>query len=308
MEYGGGGGGGRILVRGVSVNAGPIDVSGGQHDQGRPVTQGESGSFLLDGRNGTLSLSGHGRAANAYTSYTSLYVSADSNLEVGGAGAVEALVISNSAPVLVRGTLSLELDGENGTSDSLQVAQELDISGATLNLSPFSALDHRVLILASYGSLTGRFMATNGLPEDLTVAYDHGAASNQIALVQHDADGDGMLDAWERDRFASTTFSDGTGHSDADRYTDLEEYIADTDPLDANDFLWLEITATSSNLLKLKLPTSPLRDYVIEQSVGLDAPEFTPAIPLFSGDGSLMQKEVPRDSQRLYYRVGVMVP
>jgi hypothetical protein len=49
-----------------------------------------------------------------------------------------------------------------------------------------------------------------------------------------DVDGDNMADYWETDRFGDTSTSDGTGNDDDDGLTDFEEYLVQTDPLDAD--------------------------------------------------------------------------
>ncbi len=51
-----------------------------------------------------------------------------------------------------------------------------------------------------------------------------------------DSDGDGILDAWEMEHWNSVTNADETTSSDTDPHTDLQEFIADTDPTNAASY------------------------------------------------------------------------
>jgi hypothetical protein len=68
--------------------------------------------------------------------------------------------------------------------------------------------------------------------------------SNQFAFVQTDkiqmggdSDGDGIPDAWEQLKFGNLTTANGTSDRDGDSFSDLSEYLADTDPTDPNSNL-----------------------------------------------------------------------
>lgn len=63
--------------------------------------------------------------------------------------------------------------------------------------------------------------------------------SNQFAFVQTDKiqigadrDGDGLPDAWEQLKFGNLTTADATSDQDTDGFSDVGEYLADTDPSD----------------------------------------------------------------------------
>lgn len=60
-----------------------------------------------------------------------------------------------------------------------------------------------------------------------------------------DVDGDGMADAWENLHAGNLTALTGIGDADGDGVKDIDEYRADTDPLNGADFL--RITAISAN-------------------------------------------------------------
>lgn len=113
--------------------------------------------------------------------------------------------------------------------------------------------------------------------------------SNAVAVVQTDiitngtdSDGDGLADAWEYLHFNNLT-AKAADDADKDGMTNLQEYLADTDPLDDKDNL--RITAYSAALapsstmsINLTWTSKPTRCYFIEQldkfnvsSIWLDA-------------------------------------
>jgi len=60
-------------------------------------------------------------------------------------------------------------------------------------------------------------------------------APDDDVVEDKDTDGDGMADEWEKERFGDLSHN-GSGDGDADGFTDLEEFEADTDPNDITDF------------------------------------------------------------------------
>jgi hypothetical protein len=59
-----------------------------------------------------------------------------------------------------------------------------------------------------------------------------------------DSDGDGIPDAWELLKFANLTAADAVTDFDHDGFSDLNEYLADTDPIDPDSLL--RITALAA--------------------------------------------------------------
>jgi hypothetical protein len=77
-----------------------------------------------------------------------------------------------------------------------------------------------------------------------------------------DADEDGMDDAWEATQFRALHL-DGTQHSDGDLYSNCDEFIAGTDPNDAESYP--RITAMdASDQIVLTIPTATGRFYTVE--------------------------------------------
>ena len=67
-----------------------------------------------------------------------------------------------------------------------------------------------------------------------------------VAGDDSDSDADGMADAWEVQQFGSVGAVDGTADADGDLFTDAQEFIAGTDPFDADSHL--RITGVSDGL------------------------------------------------------------
>ena len=176
-SYGGSGGGGRIVLSGASVVGGVADVSGGGS-----ANPGADGSVLIDAKDAVLSLSGSGAAANMYTNYTSLVVTASSTLELGGADTIATLNVSNDVAVAVSiaGTLAIDYDG--ATVDKLSVTNELSIgSGAVLALNEVNPITGwGPYVIVDYDSRSGVFASVTGVPDGYAVAYDENSKTEII--------------------------------------------------------------------------------------------------------------------------------
>jgi Bacterial Ig-like domain len=89
-------------------------------------------------------------------------------------------IVASGAVTMTNGAV-LKVSCDSAAPSScgrMDVAGTLDITGSTLNLT---CTGDGTFILATYGSLTGTFSATNGLLEGMTIDYDY--QGNQIAVV-----------------------------------------------------------------------------------------------------------------------------
>ena len=91
------------------------------------------------------------------------------------------------------------------------------------------------------------------------------------SITRPDTDGDGIDDTWEMKWFGNLTTAGVGTDFDHDGVSDAAEAIADTDPLDARDYLRIvqQTYANGSTQVTLVFTTSPARLYRIEQSTDL---------------------------------------
>jgi len=101
-----------------------------------------------------------------------------------------------------------------------------------------------------------------------------------------DSDGDQIPDGWEINNGLNPVIANNGDNSDADPFTDLDEYIADTNPTDAQD--WLHITATSNNsIMSIYFESKSSRLYSLRANTNLIEDTWTTQIgPRVGIDGT----------------------
>ena len=145
--------------------------------------------------------------------------------------------------------------------------------------------------------------------------------SNQFAFVQTDTmdcgpdtDGDGIPDAWELQFARNLGVLDGTGDNDGDGLTNLEEFMADTDPLDPNSLLRITSTAkpTAASPTTLSWSSSPTRQYRIHATSDLTLPVVWTETGLGlipPGAGSATSRDVaPNADPHRFFRIEAVKP
>ncbi|MBN1270204.1 MAG: hypothetical protein JXB04_11505 [Kiritimatiellae bacterium] len=129
-----------------------------------------------------------------------------------------------------------------------------------------------------------------------------------------DTDSDGIPDDWELSRFGDLITSGVGSNSDGDVWLDIEEYWADTDPLDDLSFFQNVITQQVGYgvmVLQAGPPTTNSRQYDVWWKTNLVTPE--PWVPFNFNvygrvDGLPVDMTVTNDGVYRFYQTGVKVP
>src|SRR6185369_6800515 len=92
-----------------------------------------------------------------------------------------------------------------------------------------------------------------------------------------DSDGDGLPDAWEIQFAGNLTTLSASGDADHDGQSDLQEYLAGTNPFDSADFLGPVQLTISIEGNELRFRTKKDRIYRIEQHGALGSGIWSPS-------------------------------
>jgi len=157
------------------------------------------------------------------------------------------------------------------------------------------------------GKLSGSVWSANA--GWISLANDSNYLRIDSLVSPPDSDGDGLPDAWEIQMAGNISLLSADADSDFDGQTDLQEYLAGTDPLDSQDFFGpvrISITASGTDL---EFPTKKDRVYRIEQHGPFGYASWIPAATApVVGDGSLTTVHLEKSPSGLFYRVVAYPP
>ena len=148
-----------------------------------------------------------------------------------------------------------------------------------------AALQPRVSLLT--GKLSGYAYSANCGWISLSNSFAH--VQTSVIQTGADTDGDGITDAWELSHTNALAGLSANGDADGDGASDLEEYIADTDPLNPLDTLRIISNATifsgGNETNTLTWLSKETRLYQIDYSTNLaDASSWVVATSIFAPD------------------------
>lgn len=167
-----------------------------------------------------------------------------------------------------------------------------------------SGADSRVVL----GDRTGGPFGNNYNVEIASICYDQTGAYLSPGA---DADADGMSDAFEYEHFNDITAANPNEDLDGDKRTNLEEFKADTDPMDASSFVRISQVKETAGGVRVTVPDSSVRRlYTLSQSEDLGNldPWRDIAGPFFGTGGELTLQDPSGLAERSFYRVGIGLP
>lgn len=125
-----------------------------------------------------------------------------------------------------------------------------------------------------------------------------------------DTDADGIPDAWEFENYGKLNVLNGTDDYDGDGVSDLDEYLADTDPTSDADYLAITDFQTSGTTNWVTWPVKTTRLYTLEYTTALsNGTSWVEGTSFIPASGPDTTEEVPgvTDSSR-FYRVKAAPP
>ncbi|NNM28291.1 MAG: hypothetical protein HKO57_02125, partial [Akkermansiaceae bacterium] len=146
------------------------------------------------------------------------------------------------------------------------------------------------------------------------VIKETGAAGEYVLSVDSpfspgaDGDGDGINDGWEMFYWGNLAAADASSSHDTDLHTDLEEYIADTDPTDPNSCFQIKRIVITGDAKNVHFDSSPNRVYTLQFSDDLQSWSNVPNQVLQPGQGP---NDVMSDTTAVpkrFYRMEVSWP
>jgi hypothetical protein len=126
-----------------------------------------------------------------------------------------------------------------------------------------------------------------------------------------DLDGDGIPDAWELLHAGDLVTFNSTTDTDQDGQTDLQEYLAGTDPLDPDDNLRItNLSNPSPGHARITWTSNPTRQYRIEKrrSLSPDSLWTDLGLGLHLPSGAVTSRDISTAAPSEFYRIQAIRP
>jgi len=180
--------------------------------------------------------------------------------EGGGIGGGVVLRFTSSPPELNGAFPSGGLPGDPIVLSGKFLAgtSEVKFNGVTASFKINDSM--HITALVPNGAISGPIEITNPLGSAMIASF---------ASPPMDSDADGMPDEYEQQYFGSPTGGDPAGDSDGDGETNLEEYRARTNPLDARSVFRISQTRREGNDFVIVFPAVAYKGYRVDASANL---------------------------------------
>jgi len=148
----------------------------------------------------------------------------------------------------------------------------------------------------------------DGNPRIVEVYVDMGCYEYQGLIgLGGDQDGNGYLDAWEREHFGGHV--NPNENADGDPQSNGEEYITGTDPLDSSEYFYIVSTTNAPNGFSLYFNSVTNRKYQLFTTTNLTENSWVPVLPIRSGVGALdSMSDTNAIPAHKFYQIKVSLP
>lgn len=166
--------------------------------------------------------------------------------------------------------------------------------------------------------LTGLLGGTNWLttpsppPNFVTALATHATRLDTSEFSQRimlDSDNDGLPDGYETVYFGGYTNGQPNAHADSDGVSNIDEFTADTDPLDSNAFPRVKSISVPGNTFVLTAPCSAERTYQVQVCTNLLAtPPLWPVCSVSFVSSGDEGRFTGSRTNAAYYRITIALP
>ena len=131
---------------------------------------------------------------------------------------------------------------------------------------------------------------------------DTSGFSAAVSVTALDSDFDGIPDGYESANGMTVGIDDAGGDLDHDGRTNLDEYLAGTDPQDGADFFGAESVTHAGGMVTLRFRVKPGRVYQVRSSPVLGPPAWKLLPEIHHADSELLEVTLPAAEERMFYQ------